>query len=56
MNFNRNAPNSHVPAINFLEFLVHALSITSHYPQLADSESSKHACKSYSVAAESSLS
>ena len=30
MNFRHDAPNSHVPAINPLEFLVHALSITSY--------------------------
>ena len=29
MSFHHDAPNSHVPAINLLEFLVHALSITS---------------------------
>ena len=29
--FHNDAPNSHVSGINFLEFLVHALSITSHH-------------------------
>ena len=29
--FHHDAPNSHVPGINFLEFLVHALSITSYH-------------------------
>ena len=31
MNIHHDAPNSHVPGINFLEFLVHALSITSYH-------------------------
>ena len=31
MNFHHDAPNNHVPAINLLEFLVHALSITSYH-------------------------
>ena len=29
--FHHDAPNSHVPGINFLEFLVHALSIASYH-------------------------
>ena len=29
--FHHNAPNSHVPGINFLQLLVHALSITSYH-------------------------
>ena len=36
MRFRRDAPNSHVPGINFLEFLVHALSITSHHSWLVN--------------------
>ena len=31
MNFHHDALNNHVPAINLLEFLVHALSITSYH-------------------------
>ena len=31
MKIHHDAPNSHVPDINFLEFLLHALSITSHH-------------------------
>ena len=49
MNIHHDAPNSHVSNINFLEFLVHALSITSYH---TDSESAKHACKSHTVSAE----
>ena len=30
MNIHHDAPNSYVPGINFLEFLVHAFSITSY--------------------------
>ena len=30
MNFHRDSPNSYVPANNLLEFLIHALSITSY--------------------------
>ena len=29
--FHHDAPNSHVPDINFLEFLVHTLSTTSYH-------------------------
>ena len=52
MNIHHDAPNSHVPGINFLEFLVHALSRTSY---IADSESTKHACKSHTLSAEDYL-
>ena len=52
MNIHHDAPNSHVPRINFLEFLVHALSITSY---IADSEPAKHACKSHTVFTENYL-
>ena len=31
MNFHYDGTNSHVPAVNLLEFLVHALSITSYH-------------------------
>ena len=31
MNFHHDVPNSHVPDINFLGFLVHALSVASHH-------------------------
>ena len=38
MNCHDDAPNSHIPAINLLEFLVHALSITLSY-QIANLQS-----------------
>ena len=53
MNFHHDAPNSHVPAINLLEFLVHALIIKNYI--IADSESAKRTCKSHTVSAEKSL-
>ena len=31
MTFHHDASNSHVPDINFLEFLLHVFSITRHY-------------------------
>ena len=49
MNFHRDAPNRHVPAINLLEFLGHSLSITGYI--IADSEFAKHACKSHTESA-----
>ena len=53
MTFHHDAPNSHVPDINFLEFLAHALSITNHHS--FDSESQKDACKSYTVSVANSF-
>ena len=47
--FTNDAPNSHVPGINFLEFLVHALSITSYITAATD------ACKSHTVSVEKPL-
>ena len=46
--FHHDSPNGHVPGTNFLEFLVHALSI------IAESESEKYGCKSHTVSAENS--
>ena len=53
MNFHHDAPNSHVQGINFLELLVHALSITSYHSIYR--ESAKHACTSHTVSSENSL-
>ena len=47
--FHHDAPNIQVPGINFLEFLVHAMSI------ITDSESAIHVCKSHTVSAENFL-
>ena len=50
MNIHHDSPNSHVPGINLLEFLVDALSITSYH-----SESAKNVCKSHTVSVEKYL-
>ena len=52
MNFYCNAPNSHVPANNLLEFL-HML--FQQQPIIPDLESVKYACKSHTVSAENFL-
>ena len=53
MNIHHDSPNSHFPGINFLGFLVQALSITSYH--IVNSESAKHVGKSQTVSAENYL-
>ena len=54
MTFYHDAPSSLVPGINFLEFLVRALSIQKQ-AIIADSESAKNASKNHTASAENSL-
>ena len=47
--FHHDAPSSHVPTVNLLEFLLNPLKVTKH------SESAKHACKSHIASEENSF-
>ena len=53
MIFHHDVPKSHVPELTFLSFWY--ILFQEQVTYIADSESSKHACKSHTISAENSL-